>query len=245
MRWPRSDGMDHHGVGVHTRADQALDLGAAEHLGQHRPIGADQDQPVRRMLLDPQPAVAVHGVGNVDQQGGRHRVAAVGQQGVHHLLGVVTGRPSVPQAERGQPVGMDVLRRPFQLGERGDRRSGRHRGWMVDLQQQRAVGLDDQGPRPPDDTGSTLLAQSLSSLRYADRIYLVVGSAPGAGGRLVPCTVGSTVGGGALGLGGGRGRRRGGCGGRRRRAGRRLRRWPGDQQRGGACCSGCPHHRSP
>ena len=68
LEMPALGGMDDHRVVVDPLTDQAFDLGAAQHLGEHRPVGADQDQPMGRVLLDPQSAVAVHGVGDVDQQ---------------------------------------------------------------------------------------------------------------------------------------------------------------------------------
>ena len=136
--------VDHHGVVVDLGAEQTLDLGALHHLGQHGTIGADQHQSVAGLLLDPQPAVAIHRVGHVDQQRGRHRITAVAQQDVDHLLGVVTGRAGVPEAERSQPIGVDVLRRPLELGERRDGDPARVRVGMVDLEQQTPVGLDDE-----------------------------------------------------------------------------------------------------
>src|SRR5690606_6882415 len=63
-----------------------------------------------------------------------------------HLLGVVARGARVPERERGDPVGVDVLGGAFELGERGD---GGPRGGgvrVVDLEQQRLVGLDDQRP---------------------------------------------------------------------------------------------------
>ena len=98
-----------------------------------------------RVLLQPQPAVARHRLGHVDQQRVRHGVAAVLQQRVDDLLGVVAGGPGVPQPERGQPVGVDVLGRPLELGERRDRLAAVGGALVVDLEQQRLVGLDDEG----------------------------------------------------------------------------------------------------
>ena len=86
------------------------DLLGAQHLLEHRPVGADQHQPVRRVLLQAQPPVAGHRLGDVDEQRVRDGVAGVGQQRVDDLLGVVAGGAGVPQAERRQPVGVDVLR---------------------------------------------------------------------------------------------------------------------------------------
>ena len=138
-------GVHDDGVVVDAGADQALDLGGLQHLGEHRPVGRDQHQAVGRVLLDPQPAVAVHRVGDVDQQAVRDGVAAVREQGVDHLLGVVAGGARVPQAQRRQPVGVDVLRRTLELGERGDRDPAGLGGGVVHLEEQGLVGLDDEG----------------------------------------------------------------------------------------------------
>ncbi len=121
MRLPRSLGCTATVSSLEPLAEQRLDLLGAQHLLQHRPVGADQHEPVHGVLLQPQPAVARHRLGDVDQQRVRHRVAAVGQQRVDHLLGVVPGGPRVPQAERGEPVGVHVLGCALQLGERRDR----------------------------------------------------------------------------------------------------------------------------
>ena len=54
-------------------------------------------------------------------------------QGVDDLLGVVAGGARVPQAERREPVGVDVLGGALELGERRDGR-GAHssaRGWST------------------------------------------------------------------------------------------------------------------
>ena len=143
---PALAGVHDHRVLVDPRPDQTLDLGAPQHLGQYRPVGRHQDQPVGRVLLDPQPAVAVHRVGDVHQQGRRHRVAAVGEQRVHDLLGIVTGGPRIPQPQRGQPIGVDVLRCSLQLGERCDRDPAGVRRLMIDFEQQGSVGLHDERP---------------------------------------------------------------------------------------------------
>ena len=103
-----------------------------------------QHQPVHRVLLQPQPAVARHRLGDVDQQRVRDGVAAELQQRVDHLLGVVAGGPRVPQAQRRQPVGVDVLRRPLELGERRDRLAAVGGALVVDLEQQGLVALHDQ-----------------------------------------------------------------------------------------------------
>ena len=135
-----------HGVVVDPRAQHRLHLGAAQHLLQHRPVGRHQDQAVLRVLLQPQPPVPVQRLGDVDEQRVRHGVAAVAQQNVDHLLGVVPGRPCVPQPQRRQPVGVHVLRRPLQLSERRNRLPAVVRVRMCSLEQKRLVRLHDQRP---------------------------------------------------------------------------------------------------
>jgi hypothetical protein len=97
------------GVVVDARAQHRRDLLLPDHLLQHRPVQGDQGQPVRRVLDQLEPAVAVHGVGHVDQQRVRHRVPGEADQGVHDLLGVVAGGAGVPQPEGGEPVRVHVL----------------------------------------------------------------------------------------------------------------------------------------
>ena len=135
----------HHGVVVDAGADEGADLLRPDDLLEHRAVGGDQHQPVHRVLLQPQPAVAGHRVGDVDQQGVRHGVPRVAEQHVDDLLGVVPGGARVPQPERGQPVGVHVLRRPLQLGERRDRAAAVAGLLVVDLEQEGLVGLHDQG----------------------------------------------------------------------------------------------------
>ena len=101
-------------------------------------------KPVRGVRLQHQPAVAAHGVDDVDQQRLRDREPGPPDQRVDHLLGVVPGGAGVPQRERRDPVGVDVLGGAFQLGERCDVGAGRRGIGVGDLQQQRLVGLDDQ-----------------------------------------------------------------------------------------------------
>ena len=118
----------------------------AQHFFEHGPVERVQDEPVHRRILQPQPTEAVHRVGDVDQQRVRHREARVAHQHVDGLLGVVAGGARVPQRQVGDPVGVDVLGRPLELGE-GSERGPRLVGQLVvGLQQHRLVGLDDQRP---------------------------------------------------------------------------------------------------
>src|SRR5665648_732406 len=74
-----------------------------------------------------------------------HGVTAVGDEGVDDLLGVVPGSAGIPQAERSQPVGVHVLGRAFQLGERCDSPACRLSVRVVDLKEECLVALNDQG----------------------------------------------------------------------------------------------------
>ena len=128
LRWPRSEGCTST-VGrrrAARRAAAAIFLCRRTSSSTGRSVRV-QDEAVRRVLLQREAAVAVHRVGDVDEQGVRHRVAAVGEQGVDDLLGVVAGGAGVPQAERGEAVGVDVLGGALELGERRDRAAARPR----------------------------------------------------------------------------------------------------------------------
>jgi hypothetical protein len=157
-------------VRVEAGADQGRDPLRPQDLLQHRTVGGGQDQPVRRVLGQREPSVAVHRLGDVDQQRVRHRIAAVLHQRVHDLLGVVTRRARVPQAQWRHPVGVDVLRRPLQLRERGDGPTAVVGLLVVDFQEQGLVGLDDQRtihawhpfPRPDGSDGFERLGQTSS-----------------------------------------------------------------------------------
>ena len=115
-----------------------------------------------------QAAVAVHRVGHVHQQRVRDGVARVAHQGVDDLLGVMSGRARVPQPQRGQPVGVDVLGGALEFGERGDGLAGFAGERMVDLQQQGLVRLDDQG---------AVIHSSIVPVRYDSSLLVPVWAA--------------------------------------------------------------------
>ena len=98
---------------------------------------------MRRVLGEGEAAVAVHRLGDVDEQRVRHGVAAVLDERVDDLLGVVARRPRVPQAQRGHPVGVDVLGGPLQFCEGCDGPAAVAGLLVVDLEEQGLVGLDD------------------------------------------------------------------------------------------------------
>ena len=94
---PAALGRVHHdGVAVDPLPEQRGGLLVADDLGKHGLVGGAQHQPVTGVVLQPEPAVAVHGLGDVDQQRVRHGVPGEADQRVHDLLGVVPGGPRVP-----------------------------------------------------------------------------------------------------------------------------------------------------
>ncbi len=135
--------LDGEGRLVEPGAEVVADPLLAGQLLQQGPVGGDQPQcPVDP--LERHPAVAPDQLAEVDRQVRRHRELAVGGQGVDHRLGRHPGRRGVPERERGQPVGVDVLRALLQLGERRDRVAGLGVKRVVDFEQDRAVALHDQ-----------------------------------------------------------------------------------------------------
>ena len=123
------------------------------------------------IALQPQPAVARHGLGDVDEQCVRDRVSRVGQQRVDDLLGVVARCSGVPQAQRREAVGVDVLGRALELGERRDLAAAGFGLVVIDLEQQGLVALDDQGSVGhvvPSD-GRTVIVPQAGPSRRVDR----------------------------------------------------------------------------
>ncbi len=74
----------------------------------------------------------------------RDRVTGETNKCVDDLLRVMTGGPGVPECQRSDPVGVNMLGGAFQLRERGNRSPRVHGHWMVDFQQQGLVRLDNQ-----------------------------------------------------------------------------------------------------
>ena len=70
-------GMHHDRVVVQACAEHPRHPFGADHLLQHGAVGGRQDQPVRGVLLQPQPAIARHRLGDVDEQRVWHRIARV------------------------------------------------------------------------------------------------------------------------------------------------------------------------
>ena len=129
-------GTDHAGRPSSSLQPPRSRTGILSSAAQHQAVGGVVDQL--------QPAVAVHGVGHVDKQRVRNRVPRVLDQGVDHALGVVAGRPGVPQPQWRQAVRVHMLRRALQLGEGRDRHPARLRVGVVHLQQEGLVRLHDQ-----------------------------------------------------------------------------------------------------
>ncbi len=136
--------MNDDSVVIKTDADHGRNLRAAQHFLEDRAIDRTQHEPVRGIVGELQPPVAGHRLGDVDQQRVRHCVAAVLQQRVDDFFCIVAGGPRVPQAERGEAIRVDVLRRTFEFGERCDRPPTLRGEVVLNLEEKRLVRLDDQ-----------------------------------------------------------------------------------------------------
>ncbi len=131
--------------GVTLLEQQARDLLRAGDLAQHRGIPRRQDEHAIGIALDHEPAVPADGLGEVDRDARRHREARVLLERREHVLGGVAGGASVPEAEAGDAVGVDVLGRTLEFGEDREVVAGVVGFGMRDLEQHGAIGLHDQG----------------------------------------------------------------------------------------------------
>ena len=89
-------------------------------------------------------AVAAHRLGDLGEQGVRHRETRVGDERVDDCLRVQARGARVPQGQRRDPIGVDVLGGALQLGEGGDGTAGLPCLGVGDLQEDGLVGLDDE-----------------------------------------------------------------------------------------------------
>src|SRR5205807_539315 len=90
---------------------------------EQRTVGADQAEGVGE-FFQPHPAVAADQVLQVDRQVARQRELAVRRKDGDHVAGGHAGGGGVPERERRNPIGVNVFRAFFQLGERGQRVTG-------------------------------------------------------------------------------------------------------------------------
>ena len=137
-------GVHHHGRLIEPRPEQRCDLLAAENFFENSDIDGLKDESVGRIVGQLQAAVARHRFRNVDKERVGNRVARVTNECVDDLLGVVTGCSRVPQSERSQPVGVDVLRCPFEFSEGRYRLAAIIAVAVLDFQEQCLVALNDQ-----------------------------------------------------------------------------------------------------
>ena len=126
------------------RPQQALGALGAHDLLQDRHVGGVQDQAVGGVGEQLEAAVAAHRLGDLGEQGVRHREARVGDERVDDRLRVQARGARVPQGQRRDPVGVDVLGGALQLGEGGDGAAGLPGLGVGDLQEDGLVGLDDE-----------------------------------------------------------------------------------------------------
>ena len=150
--------MHHDGVVVDPRTEHGRDLLVAQDLLEHRAVEAHERQPVNRTLHQLQPPEPAHRVDDVHEQRLRDGIPRKRHEGVDNLLGVMPGRTRIPERQRRHPIGVDVLGSALEFGKGGDR-TARCRGvGVIHLEEQRLVGLHDQG--------------SISHPRHCIRLYL-------------------------------------------------------------------------
>ena len=97
-------------VAVEAIAHQLRNHPVAHHLFEDGRVGGGERQSAAvEVTHDHQPAVATHLVVDLGEHRRRHRVLGEPGQRRRHLARAQPGRSRIPQAERGDPVGVDVL----------------------------------------------------------------------------------------------------------------------------------------
>ncbi len=137
-------GVDHNCFAIDPWPQQRLDFLGPDDLFQYRVVVSAHHQAVLGILLQPQPSIPGHGLFDVDQQRMRHREPRVFEQRVQDLLGIQPGSACVPQAQRGEAVTVHVFRGAFQFGEGGNGVPRLGGQFMVHLEEDGFITLDDQ-----------------------------------------------------------------------------------------------------
>ena len=135
--------MNSHRIGIDIR-QHWLDLLVALDFRQNRRVFGFQDQPVCGMFSQRQPSITIHRVGDIDQQRLWNGEAGIPFQHIHDLLGVMSRSTRVPQRQWCNAVRVYVLWSAFQFCKRCQRVTGIARRWVIDLQQDGLIGLNDQ-----------------------------------------------------------------------------------------------------
>jgi hypothetical protein len=125
------------------RAQQRADLVAARQLDQQRLLIGDQQQLVGTRL-QPQPAPTPGQFMNIGDNVLWHRVLGEASQALDHRVGRQTSGGGIPERQRCDSVGVNILWALLELGERRNRLARLGEARALDLQQQCAVALDDQ-----------------------------------------------------------------------------------------------------
>jgi hypothetical protein len=126
---------------------QGRDALGPDDLAQHRGIRRPQDECAVFVSLDHEPTVTTNGLGDIDGDTLRYGELGVLLECVEHVLGGMAGGTGVPEAEPGDPIGVDMLGCALKFGEYREVVAGILGGGVRDLEQHRAVALHDQGSR--------------------------------------------------------------------------------------------------
>ena len=136
--------VDQDGFGIDAFAELSDEIGLADELVEQSRLRCGQGQPVDRMVDEREHTETVHDVDDVDEEFVRDRVLREFEEHVDDGFGIMTAGACVPQSQRSDLIGVDVLRGPRQLCERGDRHGRLDGEGMSRFQQHSPIGLHDQ-----------------------------------------------------------------------------------------------------
>ena len=136
--------VDQDGFGIDAFAELSDEIGLADELVEQSRLRCGQGQPVDRMVDEREHTETVHDVDDVDEEFVRDRVLREFEEHVDDGFGIMTAGACVPQSQRSDLVGVDVLRGPRQLRKRGDRHGRLDGEGMSRFQQHSPIGLHDQ-----------------------------------------------------------------------------------------------------
>ena len=106
-----SPGLNLEGGLADTAVEQLGNLAVFGGFGQNRRLLANQLEFALLIALNREPAVAVHGFGDIGAHRGRHGKLGESIENSQHEVAVVSGGTGVPKAKFGDSVGVNMLRR--------------------------------------------------------------------------------------------------------------------------------------
>ena len=136
---------DGEAVAVEPFAEHLADVLVAGDLDEERDLVADEGEPAGvEVAHEPQPAVAAHLVVHLGEHAARHRVLGEIVERGGDLAGVHAGDGGVPQRQRRDAVGVDVLGRLLELAEALQGGAGVGGARAGELEHHREIALHDE-----------------------------------------------------------------------------------------------------